>query len=381
MYRRGSLANFPFNAFIEFVSQNQKKISQKKSSEMVGKTSKKGWRNIKLADEMTALATNEHAAELNAKADTLFSEDVTGGMRGVSKAIKKEVKLLTKSNKTSIAVSELPVLERAVARVNKPIKRTPPHNKGKLCDLWAVAPSNNNPHLPGTVVRRESYAPAVVPPSATLSVNPSKAAFESMILAEAEKEVAKQKQSKQTPTQTPAPEVPLVPLVPEPAPKKGPVERKTKAQKLKESLHKQMLKGHENKRKEKANRRAMHDTAARQAKVEEHARRSAAKLQTKVKRIVDEAAGKFTLARGAGGRILKTSEMVPTEIAGSLRRIVPLGDAVLERRESLLKRRMIEQVPEINAEYKEKLRFAKLDNRKAHKLVDKDALARCVLLG
>lgn len=94
-----------------------------------------------------------------------------------------------------------------------------------------------------------------------------------------------------------------------------------------------MLKEHENKRKEKANRRAMHDTAARQAKAEEHARRRAAKLQTKVKRIVDEASGKFTLARGAGGRILKTSEMVPTEIAGSLRRIVPLGDAVLERRE------------------------------------------------
>lgn len=179
---------------------------------MVGKTSKKGWRNIKLADEMTVLATNEHAAELSAKAGTLFSEDVAGGMRGVSKAIQKEVKLLTKSNKTSIAVSELAVLERAVSRVNKAIKRTSPHKKGKLCDLWADTPSNNNPHLPGTVVRRESYAPAVVPPSATLSVNPSKAAFESMIVAEAEKEVAKQKASKQTPTATPASEVPLVPL-------------------------------------------------------------------------------------------------------------------------------------------------------------------------
>ena len=56
-------------------------------------------------------------------------------------------------------------------------------------------------------------------------------------------------------------------------------------------------------------------------------------------------------------------------------------DAVLERRGSLLKRRLIEQVPETNAEYKEKVKFAKLDAVKAVKMMDRAARARCVLLG
>ena len=89
----------------------------------------------------------------------------------------------------------------------------------------------------------------------------------------------------------------------------------------------------------------------------------------------------MTIRRGAGGRLGIMKESVPTEIATSLRRIVPAGNPVLERRASLLKRRMIEQVPEINAEYKEKVRFAKLNAGKTRKLLDSDAKERCVLLG
>jgi hypothetical protein len=158
-------------------------------------------------------------------------------------------------------------------------------------------------------------------------------------------------------------------------------ERKTKAQKLKEQKHKQMLKEHEQKRKEKEARKAMMNKSALKAMEEEHAKRQEQRLSTKVRRIIDEASGKITLARGAGGRLIASKEEVPLEIASSMRRIVPVGDPILERRASLLRRRMIEQVPVLNAEYKEKLRFARLTSAKSRKIMDSDTKARCVLLG
>jgi hypothetical protein len=351
---------------------------------MVGKTSKKGWRNIKLTEELSALSENQHSEELAKKADSLFVEDSIGGSKGISKEIQREIKLLGKSTKQTVALSESDLLNRAVKKAGKPSPSRSKGSKSSVFDLWVNEPAEKRLKtlVPGTVIRRESLAPAVIPAHANLSVNPSKDDFASMIIAEAEKVTRKPEPTKQFQTATPNPEQTISEIVvSESAPELKETVRKTKAQKLKESLHKQMLKEHANRRKEKDARRALHDVAARKARHEELEKRRVVRTQTKVSRILSEAAGKFTLARGAGGRILKSQEIVPTEIAGSLRRIVPMGDPVLERRESLLRRRMIEQIPELNAEYKEKLRFAKLDSRKAKKMVDRDAMARCVLLG
>ena len=350
---------------------------------MVAKTSKKGWRNIKLHEELSNLHDNQLSAELSNKVDTLFTEDSHGGAKGVSKSILKEVKLQNKEGKVSTTSSEAALFSRALsnAGVRKNANKRPA--KVPIADLWADAPTKKlKTLLPGTVIRRESFAPAVLPAAATLSVNPSKAEFESMLIAEAEKEVAaSSKKSVAQPVSVHATKPSSsAEVASEPAPENKATDRKSRAQKLKEQKHKQMLREHELRREEKRARRAEQDKAARQARAEEQAARQAQRLSTKAKRIVAEAAGQYTLARGAGGRMVAAKEQVPVEIAASLRRVVPLGDPVMERRASLLKRRMIEQVPEINAEYREKLRFAKLDAAKSRKLMDKDARARCVLL-
>jgi hypothetical protein len=342
---------------------------------MVAKTSKKGWRNIKLHEELSNLHENQLSAELSNKVDTLFTEDSHGGAKGISKSILKEVKLQNKDGKVSTTSSEAALFSRALsnAGVRKNANKRPA--KVPIADLWADAPTKKlKTLLPGTVIRRESFAPAVLPAAATLSVNPSKAEFESMLIAEAEKEMAaSSKKSVAQPVSVDATKPSSsAEVASEPAPENKATDRKSRAQKLKEQKHKQMLREHE--------LRTEQDKAARQARAEEQAARQAQRLSTKAKRIVAEAAGQYTLARGAGGRMVAAKEQVPVEIAASLRRVVPLGDPVMERRASLLKRRMIEQVPEINAEYREKLRFAKLDAAKSRKLMDKDARARCVLL-
>ena len=349
---------------------------------MVGKTSKKGWRNIKLADEITTMTSNDFQKELGDRVGSLFTEDVTGGSKGISKRILEEIKLKGKSAKPSISMSEVQLLKKAIKKAESGVRAKQPVRTSRLCDVWSDAPVQKlKTLLPGTIVRRESFAPGVVPAVSSLSVNPAKEDFEAMIVAEAEKEV-KRNASKRVSTNSsvPAATGSVEEVAPELPTESKVTERKTKAQKLKEKRHQQMLKEHEIRRKEKQERRALQDKSARKALEEEQARRREMRMLTDAKRVVAEAAGKFTLSRGAGGRLVDSREPIPLEVAESLRRIVPLGDPVLERRASLLKRRMIEQVPEMNAEYKEKLRFAKLDAAKARKLIDKDAKFRCVLL-
>lgn len=345
---------------------------------MVGKTSKKGWRSIKLREEMANYDANALSAELSKKVDTLFVEDSIGGSKGVAKSILKEVKLQGKDGKKSMTHSEEALFKRALLNTGDRKGSNKRTHKAVVHDVWATAPQKKlKTLLPGTVIRRESFAPAVLPAGATFSVNPSKEDFESMLIAEADKETKSAiRKSYPAPVFAAVDEASTF----EPAPEVKQSERKTKAQRLKEFKHKQMLKDHEIRRGLKKARRAEQDVVARKAREEEQAKRIALRLSTQAKRIADEAAGKFTLARGAGGRIINAKEQLPTEIAASLRRVVPVGDPVLERRASLLKRRMIEQVPEINAEYREKLRFARLDSAKSKKMMDRDARARCVLL-
>jgi hypothetical protein len=349
---------------------------------MVGKTSKKGWRNIKLTDTLETMASNEARKELDERVDTLFVEDSSGGSKGVSKRILQEIKLRGNSEKASVSASELHLLQKAISKTQNGVKKQQHVKKAALRDVWGddLGDKRLKTLLPGTVLRRESLAPAVVPAPSTFSVNPSKDDFEAMLVAEAEKEELKKAPKKRTAAVT---------FVPPSAgtessevlPAENKVtERKTRAQKLKEKRHQQMLREHEIKRQEKQARKALQDKTTRKALEEEQARRREARLLTQARRVVAEASGKFTLARGAGGRLAETPESIPVEIAGSLRRIVPVGDPVSERRASLLKRRVIEQVPEMNAEYREKLRFARLDASKARKMIDKDASNRCVLL-
>lgn len=348
---------------------------------MVGKTSKKGWRNIKLTDELAAMAKNDIQTELGAKVDSLFVEDRIGGSHGVSKRIISEIKLKGSSARTPASLSEQPLLKKAIAKIQKGRVPQAHSKKSNLRDVWADCPveAKLKTLLPSTIVRRESLAPAVVPAASTLSVNPTKEDFEAMIVSEAEKELIKQK-SRKVPEAIPVVTEPVEETVQQLPAEKKVTERKTKAQKVKEKRHQQMLREHEIKRLEKQKRKALQDKAARKALEAEQAKRRETRLLTSAKRVVAEAKGEFTLARGAGGRILESREAVPVEIAESLRRIVPVGDPVLERRQSLLRRRMIEQVPELNAQYKEKLRFARLDAAKARKMIDKDARSRCVLL-
>jgi hypothetical protein len=232
------------------------------------------------------------------------------------------------------------------------------------------------------VLRRESFAPAVTPAASVLSVNPKKEQFEEMIVSKAE-ELATSSEKKSVTNIIP--EIPVLidttTPVSEPAPEKVPQPRKTKAQRRKENAHKQVLREHAIRRKEKELRKLAHDKASRLAREAEIKARQEHRLRIAAQRVITEASGGFTLARGAGGRLNKTNEPIPTEIAGSLRRIIPMGDPVLERRASLLKRRMIEQVPEISNEYKEKIRYARFESKKANKMLDKDARDRCVLLG
>ena len=348
----------------------------------MGKTSKKGWRNIKLVEELGAMANKEDDAELSSRVDSLFTVDASGSKKGISKDLLREIALHNKNSKPAAALSELPLVERALKKVNKPLRRNP--KKASLCDLWGddASKSSRKIALPGSVLRRESFAPAVIPTSGALSVNPLKSDLEELIVEAAEKLTAK----KEGAIKTVSSAEPLIasqttPASQEPISEKVSDGRKTKAQKLKENAHKQLMKEHEIRRKEKEMRRLEHDKSGRIAKQEALEKRRAQKLKTTAQRIVSEAAGEYTLPRGAGGRLVAAEESVPTEIASSLRRIVPLGNPVLERRASLLKRRMIEQVPEINNEYKEKVRFARLDAKKAVKLLDKEARDRCVLLG
>ena len=356
----------------------------------MGKASKKGWRNIKLTEELTNLADKEEASELQAKVDTLFTEDIIGGMQGVSKSIRKDIELHSKSNKAAASISEIPLIEKALKRIGTGSQRsTPQPKRTKLVDLWGDEPvaKRRAASLPGSVLRRESFAPAVLPATNLLSVNPNKEEFDSMIVAKAEEIAAKaasKKKQRSVVTESPvaaASSTSEIVTVSEPAPEKTVDARKTKAQRRKEEAHKQLMKEHAIKRKEKELRKLSHDKASRLAREAEIKQRQEQKLKISAQRIVAEASGEFTLARGAGGRIIQSTDVIPTEIAASLRRIIPMGDPILERRASLLKRRMIEQVPEINNEFKEKVRFARLDGKKAYKMIDKDARDRCVLLG
>lgn len=354
---------------------------------MVGKTSKKGWRNIKLTEELSTLAHNEQSAELGAKVDTLFIEDTTGSSKGVSKVVEKVVKLQNAKGKTAVSLSEAQLLNRTIAKAGKRPQQPKSQKKGKLCDLWASDESSKKMKLlPSSVVRRESFVPAVVPAGPGLSVNPSEEQFNAMLIEEAQKEIALTTPAK--PRTVPAAESASQIEQPETATaaEQGILigskvtERKKKAQKLKERKHKQMLREHEQRRQEKEARKAlMNKVALREAEAERELRRGQ-RFTTRVQRVLEEAAGKVTIRRGAGGRLAPVKEQIPTEISSSLRRVLP-GDAVMDRRASLLKRRLIEQVPEINAEYKEKIRYAKHVSGKSRKLVDSDAKARCVLLG
>ena len=351
---------------------------------MVGKTSKKGWRNIKLTEELSTLAQREHAAELDSKVDTLFTEDASGSSKGVSKVVEKVVKLQNGKGKTAVSLSESALLQKTIARIGKGKPQAKPQRGGKLCDLWETASSSQKLKLlPSSVLRRESFVPAVVPAGAALSVNPPEEKFNEMLIEEAQKElkaatpararVVPSPQEVQTePTVTPTQEEPFV--------GSKVFERKPKAQKLKEQRHKQMLREHEQKRLAKEARKALMNKAALRQAEEERELKRGQRFRTRVQRVIEEASGIVKIPRGAGGRVVQVKEHIPTEISSSLRRIVP-GDAVMDRRSSLLKRRLIEQVPEINAEYKEKIRFAKYMSSKARKLVDSDAKARCVLLG
>jgi hypothetical protein len=360
---------------------------KKSSGQMVGKTSKKGWRNIKLSDELANLSNKEHMKELSARVDTLFTEDARGGSKGVSKEIEKAVKLQNSKGKTAVSPSEAILLQRRLLSAAKgPVKRRT-NQKKALCDVWGENPKASKLKLlPSTVLRRESLAPAVIPANPALSVNPTEEKLNALILAEAAKELESMKPSKpkiqpETTVSTEDVTNPVESPKDESIAEPSSTERKTRAQKLKEKRHKQMLKEHEQRRKEKEARRALHDKAARLEAEAEQAARRGQRLKTKVRRVIQEATGTMTIRRGAGGRLGIMKESVPTEIATSLRRIVPAGNPVLERRASLLKRRMIEQVPEINAEYKEKVRFAKLNAGKTRKLLDSDTKERCVLLG
>lgn len=355
---------------------------------MVRKSSKKGWRTIKLTEEMNNMASNTTASELAKRVDTLFHEDTVGGLQGISKKMRREISLLNKSSKTSVAVSELGLLGKSIAKIGMatPTKRSNKH--AKLTDLWADEDSSKKlkTNLPSTVLRRESLCPAVVPVCSAMSVNPPKEEFEALLIREAEAENMRIKRKTARPIRQAEPVDPSLVIPAVETAGAGPVEpvdRKSRAQKLKEVKHKQMLKEHEQRRLMKALRRKGQDKAAIAAELAEQAARRDAKLKTQVARVISEASGKTNgLIRGAGGKLLDTPLLLgSTEIAGSLRRIVPSSDAVLERRDSLLKRRMIEQVPETNNEYKEKVKFAKLDAQKAVKMMDRSARARCVLLG
>ena len=350
---------------------------------MVGKTSKKGWRNIKLTEELSTLAELDHSKELSAKVDTLFTEDSVGGSKGVSKQIGKTVQLQNSKGKAAVSNSEAILLQRKLVRAGKPVARPHPKPKQVLSDIWGETPDLQKLKLlPSTVLRRESLAPAVVPAISALSVNPSEDNFNQMLLAEAKKEFDSAKPSKpkiqfvaadQNTEETVAP-------VEEPAEVPS-SDRKTKAQKLKEKRHKQMLREHERRRMEKEARKALQNKVALKEAETLHAQQRQQRLKTAVRRVIEEATGNVSILHGAGGRLALSKDQFPTEIAASLRRIVPVGNPVLERRASLLKRRMIEQVPEINAEYKEKVRFAKHNAGKARKLLDSDTKERCVLLG
>ena len=329
------------------------------------------------------MASKSDAAELSSRVESLFTVDSTGAKKGVSKKLLREISLQNKNSKPAASLSELPLIEKALKSVKRPIKRS--HSSKKpLADLWADQSVQKTPRplLPSSILRRESFAPAVVPSGRALSVNPVKSELEQLIVDTAEKltvvkpEVKAPVSSAETQNESVS-----TPTGSEPVPEKVPQDRKTKAQRRKEKAHKQLMKEHEIRRKEKELRRLDQDKAGRIAKQQAVEQRRAQKLKTKAQRIVAEAAGQYTLPRGAGGRLLAPEESVPTEIATSLRRIVPVGNPLLERRASLLKRRMIEQVPEINNEYKEKVRFARLDAKKAVKLLDKEARDRCVLLG
>jgi len=349
----------------------------------MGKTSKRGWRNIKLTEEMTTMASKSDAAELDSRADTLFTLDSSGSKEGISKKVLREIALQNKHSKPAAALSELPLLKKALKTVSRPIKRQNT-NKKTLTDLWADESLPKNPRslLPSSILRRESFAPAVVPTGRALSVNPVKSEFEQLIVQSAEKLTAPKTEVKAPVSSAETQNEPnSVPAVSETAGEKVPEGRKTKAQRLKEKAHKQLMKEHEIRRKEKELRRLEHDKTGRIAKKQAIEERRAQKLKTTAQRIVAQASGQYTLPRGAGGRLVAAEESVPTEIATSLRRIVPVGNPLLERRASLLKRRMIEQVPEINNEYKEKVRFARMDAKKAVKMLDKEARDRCVLLG
>lgn len=354
---------------------------------MVSKSSKKGWRGIKLASELDVLQQNEIASELGSRVDSLFTDDPIGKNQGISKQVEKLVKLQNKKGKSPISISEELLLKKAIGKVSLGQKQpTKSHNR-KLVDVWADSqPDSKVKNVVSSILRRESVAPSVVPPIPSLSVNPCKDIFETMILAEAKKEMealdaAKLKAASRIQPAAKAENAEeTAPVNPELATVQL-TERKTKAQKLKEQKHRQMLKEHEQKRKEKEARKALMNKSALKAMEEEHAKRQEQRLSTKVRRIIDEASGKITLARGAGGRLIASKEEIPLEIASSMRRIVPVGDPILERRASFLRRRMIEQIPVLDAEYKEKLRFARLTSAKSRKIMDSDTKARCVLLG
>ena len=240
-----------------------------------------------------------------------------GGLQGVSRKLRKEISLLNKSSKTSVAVSELPLLERTTNRLSRKSPSVTRVRAQTMCDLWAgdvVKPIKG--HLPSTILRRESHAPGVVPACAALSVNPQREVFEQLLVEEAAAEMNKMKRKRREFIPVETVEVSADSSLPAELGASSKIfERKSRAQKLKEQRHKQMLKEHEQRRKTKESRKKSQNKVAIAALETTQAARREGKLRTKVDRIIAEAAGKATLARGAGGRILQATERIPTEIA------------------------------------------------------------------
>ncbi len=329
---------------------------------------------MKLTEELANLAENIEVAKLSEKVHDLFVDDSVGGGKGVSKAIKSEISALNKSGKTAYAASEKSLVERLQREPRKIKEQKKPD---QLRDLWSSEPVNAV-KVPASVARREKVMAAVLPASAVLSVNPEPEKFSEMLLKEAEKEQEKHKR-RVYPGELPSGE-----SVPAPAASSGHGDvpssypRKTRAVKLRQAKHQRMLKEHEKRRKVVSEQKLKPSKKEIKKLEADKSERQKAKLELKTRRIIDEAAGKVIHQRGAGGRYTEIPDSVPTEIASSLRRVIPTGNPLLEVKRSILKRRLIEQLPELNNEYVDRL---KLKGRASKRTNNRFNEQRCVLLG
>ena len=343
------------------------------------KTSRRQLRKIDGLEHMKAL---ELVNELTASrtADNLFVEDKEGGLKGVPKALREKIAVMDKKGRVAVGKGEQLVLKKMIekrseAKVPAPAKKQQ-IAKSNVFDAWAGPAVSKRKQRPVNV----SFVPSVVLPHAGQSINPEPNAYVELVTSVADRELPKPKMKA---AETPLTDVTTVSPVEEDneeAFEKSRVraaQRKTTQDRNKAERHKELLAKHsENRMIKKISKQINHLPAiAKEVLSAEAELAERAKLRTDQREeTLQQTARGVVTVRGPGGKFNETAMAIskPSE-DGSMRKVTPAVNPVNERMQSVFRQRLLEQRPQINGEFLNKIKAQKTHKNRFHKFADPDA--------